>query len=93
MRVAVLTPWTGEQLNVVIANFLGWSRRGADLILTVRCAVYNGKLGSAFGHRIEAFANPKPILVPHFPDSPPPRAAVLAETKTRKSNRWTESTL
>jgi hypothetical protein len=26
-----------------------WSRRGADLLLQVRCAVYNGALGSEFG--------------------------------------------
>jgi hypothetical protein len=26
-----------------------WSRRGADLLLQVRCAVLNGKLGSGFG--------------------------------------------
>jgi hypothetical protein len=28
-----------------------WSRRGADLLLQVRCAVYNGTLGSGFGQR------------------------------------------
>ncbi len=27
-----------------------WSRRRADLLLQVRCAVYNGALGSGFGH-------------------------------------------
>jgi hypothetical protein len=26
-----------------------WSRRGADQLLQVRCAVYNGTLGSEFG--------------------------------------------
>jgi hypothetical protein len=26
-----------------------WSRQGADLLLQVRCAVLNGKLGSSFG--------------------------------------------
>jgi hypothetical protein len=25
-----------------------WSRRGADLLLQIRCAVYNGTLGSGF---------------------------------------------
>ena len=30
-----------------------WSRRGADLLLQVRCAVYNGALGSGFGQRFE----------------------------------------
>jgi hypothetical protein len=39
-----------------------WSRRGADLLLKVRCAVYNGKLGSGAGHRFEAFANPNPMF-------------------------------
>jgi len=39
-----------------------WSRRGADLLLKVRCAVYNGKLGSGPGHRFEAFANPNPMF-------------------------------
>jgi hypothetical protein len=27
--------------------------RGADLLLQVRCAVYNGTLGSGFGQRFE----------------------------------------
>jgi hypothetical protein len=26
-----------------------WSRRGADLLLQARCALYNGALGSGFG--------------------------------------------
>jgi hypothetical protein len=30
-----------------------WSRRGADLLLQVRCAVYNGTLGSSFGQRFQ----------------------------------------
>jgi hypothetical protein len=42
------------------AQQMRWSRRGADLLLQVRCAVYNGTIGSGFGHRFEAFANPKP---------------------------------
>jgi hypothetical protein len=28
-----------------------WSRRGAGLLLQVRCAVYNGTLGSDFGRK------------------------------------------
>jgi hypothetical protein len=28
-----------------------WTLRGADLLLQVRCAVYNGTLGSEFGQR------------------------------------------
>ena len=35
-----------------------WSRRGADLLLQVRCAVINGKLGSGLGHLFEAEADP-----------------------------------
>ena len=30
-----------------------WSRRGADLLLQARCAVYNGTLGSGFGQRFQ----------------------------------------
>ena len=50
----------GTSLTKGTANFLvntrmaksqqmRWSRRGADLLLQVRCAVYNGALGFAFG--------------------------------------------
>jgi hypothetical protein len=28
-----------------------WSRRGANLLLQVRCAVYNGTLGAEFGQK------------------------------------------
>ena len=31
-----------------------WSRRGADRLLQVRCAVYNGTLGTGFGQRFHA---------------------------------------
>jgi hypothetical protein len=34
-----------------------WSRRGADLLLQVRCAVYNGTLGSGLGRRFQSHAN------------------------------------
>ena len=34
-----------------------WSRRGADLLLQVRWAVYNGTLGSGLGHRFQPHAN------------------------------------
>jgi hypothetical protein len=44
------------------AQQMRWSRRGADILLKVRCAVYNGTLGSGFGYRFGAFANPKPML-------------------------------
>jgi len=39
-----------------------WSRRGADLLLQVRCAVYNGTLGSGFGQRFEPANNPCPPM-------------------------------
>jgi hypothetical protein len=39
-----------------------WSRRGADLLLRVRCAVYNGTLGSEFGHRFDRLANADPTF-------------------------------
>jgi hypothetical protein len=58
-------------LRVGTANFLvnrrmnksqqmRWSRRGADLLLQVRCAVYNGTLGSGFGQRFYPANDPLP---------------------------------
>ncbi len=35
-----------------------WSRRGADLLLQVRCAVYNGTLGSGFGQKFQPANHP-----------------------------------
>jgi hypothetical protein len=35
-----------------------WSRCGVDLLLQVRCAVLNGKLGPGLGHLFEAEADP-----------------------------------
>ncbi len=54
----------GTALTEGTANFLvnrrmaksqqmRWSRRGADRLLQVRCAVYNGTLGSGFGQRFQ----------------------------------------
>ena len=34
-----------------------WSRRGADLLLQVRCAVFNGTFGSGFGQLFRPQAN------------------------------------
>jgi hypothetical protein len=39
-----------------------WSRNGADLLLQVRCAVYNGTLGAGFGHRFDRIANADPTV-------------------------------
>src|ERR1700758_2434822 len=39
-----------------------WSRHGADLLLQVRCAVYNGTLGAGFGHRSDRIANSDPTF-------------------------------
>jgi hypothetical protein len=59
----------GTSLTEGTANFLvnrrmnksqqmRWSRRGADLLLQVRCAVLNGKLGSGFGKLFKAEVDP-----------------------------------
>src|SRR4051794_22595340 len=40
-----------------------WSRRGADLLLQVRCAALNGKLGSSFGQLFDTEADPLTDLV------------------------------
>ena len=37
-----------------------WSRHGADLLLQVRCAAYNGTLGSGFGQRFQPANDPSP---------------------------------
>jgi hypothetical protein len=39
------------------AQQMRWSRRGADLLLQVRCAVYNGAFGSGFGNTFETTSN------------------------------------
>jgi hypothetical protein len=55
----------GTALTEATANFLvnrrmnksqqmRWSRHGADLLLQVRCAVLNGKLGSGIGQLFKA---------------------------------------
>jgi hypothetical protein len=59
----------GTSLTEATANFLvnrrmnksqqmRWSRRGADLLLQVRCAVLNGKLGSGFAQIFKADGDP-----------------------------------
>jgi hypothetical protein len=39
-----------------------WSRRGANLLLQVRCAIYNGTLGAGFGHRFDRIADVDPAF-------------------------------
>jgi hypothetical protein len=39
-----------------------WSRNGADLLLQVRCAVYNGTLGAGIGHRFDPFSKADPAF-------------------------------
>ena len=39
-----------------------WSRRGADLLLQVRCAVYNATYGSAVGQRFTPANDTHPTL-------------------------------
>jgi len=39
-----------------------WSRRGADLPLQVRCAVYNGTLASGFGQKFHPANDPYPPM-------------------------------
>jgi hypothetical protein len=40
-----------------------WSRRGADLLLQVRCAVYNGTFGSAYGQKFQPANDASPPTV------------------------------
>jgi hypothetical protein len=39
-----------------------WSRNGADLLLQVRCAVYNGTLRAGLEHRFDRIANAGPAF-------------------------------
>ena len=62
-----------------------WSRRGADLLLQVRCAVYNGALGSGFGHLFEPASHPRPAtgngrLIPPLAGHSPHQMAIAPET-------------
>src|SRR6185312_824917 len=63
----------GTSLTEGTANFLvnrrmtksqqmRWSRRGADLLLQVRCAGFNGVLGSGLGQLFEPVSSPDPQL-------------------------------
>ena len=63
-----------------------WSRRGADLVLQVRCAFYNGTLGSGFGQRFEPIGRPDVAIAisawsHRFLDTP---AAVVPAIRTRR---------
>ena len=63
----------GTALTEGTANFLvnrrmaksqqmRWSRRGADLLLQVRCALYNGTLGTGFGQKFLPTNDPHPPM-------------------------------
>jgi hypothetical protein len=39
-----------------------WSRRGADLLLQVRCAVYNGAFGSTHGQKFQPANDSSPTM-------------------------------
>ncbi|MDO9713075.1 hypothetical protein [Paracraurococcus lichenis] len=63
----------GTALTEGTANFLvnrrmaksqqmRWTRRGADRVLQVRCAVYNGTLGTGFGQRFQAANDQHPAV-------------------------------
>jgi hypothetical protein len=72
-NVSLPVSGVGTSITEGTANFLvnrrmnksqqmRWSRRGTDLLLQVRCAVYNGALGAEFGHRFDQIANADPAL-------------------------------
>ncbi|MDR3472421.1 MAG: ISKra4 family transposase [Devosia sp.] len=67
-----------------------WSRRGADLLLQVRCAVYNGTLGSGFGQRFQPANDPLP-QAPLPPDPQSPGSPYPVLDHSRPSSRVTGS--
>ena len=44
------------------AQQMRWTRRGADLLLQVRCALYNGTLGTGFGQQFLPANDPHPPM-------------------------------
>ena len=54
--VRVFAPFTNFLVNHRMnkSQQMRWSRHGADLLLQVRCAVLNGKLGSGIGQLFKA---------------------------------------
>ena len=82
------------------AQPMRWSRRGADLLLPVRCAVYNGAFGPGLGNLFEPISNTgqkSPLAAccpPHSGHSPIQRARriqpseVQASSKTRTMKGW-----
>src|SRR3954447_7166281 len=62
-----------------------WSRRGADLLLQVRCAVYNGMLGTGCGQRFQsASASSYRSMTPNLA-TVPVTAPTTATTSTPRS--------
>src|SRR6202040_4031758 len=66
-------PRVGTSITEGTANFLvnrrmnksqqmRWSRHGADAVLQVRCAIYNGTLGTGFGHLFNPGSEPSQQL-------------------------------
>jgi hypothetical protein len=60
------------------AQQMRWSRRGADLLLQVRCAVYNGAFGSGFGKPFEPTSNT--VQQSPWPHDPPTFWALPRQT-------------
>jgi hypothetical protein len=67
--ICAITSRVGTAVTEATADFLvnrrmdksqhmRWSRRGADLLLQVRCTVYDGTLGSGFGERFQPADDP-----------------------------------
>ena len=56
------SPQVNTQGRWYKAQQMRWSRRGADPLLQVRCAVYNGTLGSGFGQRFRSANDPSPPM-------------------------------
>jgi hypothetical protein len=57
--------WPADRIRKIMHLFKGergHRTTGADLLLQVRCAVYNGALGSGFGHLVEPVSSPGPQL-------------------------------
>ena len=48
--------------RMIKSQQMRWSKRGADLLLQVRCVAYNGTLGSGFGQKFQPANDPYPQM-------------------------------
>jgi hypothetical protein len=66
-----------------------WSRRGANLLLQVRCAVYNGTPGSGYGQKFHSAndTHPHPQAIAALPPNLPRSRRAIAGGAPKRARR------